>query len=207
MRTAPHSEGRLPVAWAVAGAGGLGALGWSWWEAAAGDVEPWEETVFLAINDLPDWLAIPVWPVMQFGALAAVPVTAAVSWWAWRRWRPSVGVATAGLTAWLLAKVVKETVDRGRPAEFIEDVAFRGEVPSGLGFVSGHVAVATAMATVLHPYLSRRWRWAVWGAVAVTAFGRMYVGAHLPLDIVGGAGLGLAIGVAWRLGAGVDRHT
>ena len=29
--------------------------------------------------------------------------------------------------------------------------------------------------------------------VATTAYGRMYVGAHLPLDLVGGAGLGLAI--------------
>jgi membrane-associated phospholipid phosphatase len=29
--------------------------------------------------------------------------------------------------------------------------------------------------------------------VATTAFGRMYVGAHLPLDLVGGAGLGLVV--------------
>ena len=29
--------------------------------------------------------------------------------------------------------------------------------------------------------------------VATTAFGRMYVGAHLPLDLVGGAGLGLIV--------------
>jgi membrane-associated phospholipid phosphatase len=36
------------------------------------------------------------------------------------------------------------------------------------------------------------------GVVATTAFGRMYVGAHLPLDLVGGAGLGMMIAAAVR---------
>jgi membrane-associated phospholipid phosphatase len=41
--------------------------------------------------------------------------------------------------------------------------------------------------------------------VAATGFGRMYVGAHLPLDLVGGAGLGLMVtsvirGLPWLRG-------
>ena len=36
-------------------------------------------------------------------------------------------------------------------------------------------------------------------AAAATGVARMYVGAHLPLDIVGGVGLGLALGSAARL--------
>ena len=36
-------------------------------------------------------------------------------------------------------------------------------------------------------------------AAITTGVARMYVGAHLPLDIVGGAGLGLAVGSAAAL--------
>jgi membrane-associated phospholipid phosphatase len=39
--------------------------------------------------------------------------------------------------------------------------------------------------------------------VAAVFFTRMYVGAHLPLDMVGGAALGLAVGAAVRLLLGV----
>jgi glycosyltransferase 2 family protein len=39
--------------------------------------------------------------------------------------------------------------------------------------------------------------------VAVVFFTRMYVGAHLPLDMVGGAALGVAVGALVRLLLGV----
>ena len=43
----------------------------------------------------------------------------------------------------------------------------------------------------------------VWLAVTV-AFGRVYAGVHLPLDVVGGAGLGLLCGTLarWAFGLG-----
>jgi membrane-associated phospholipid phosphatase len=57
----------------------------------------------------------------------------------------------------------------------------------------------TALALVAAPWLPRWGRWALLAAVAVVFLARMYVGAHLPLDMVGGAGLGLAVGAAVRL--------
>jgi undecaprenyl-diphosphatase len=48
---------------------------------------------------------------------------------------------------------------------------------------------------VVAAHLSRRWALAALALGVVVLFGRIYVGAHLPLDVVGGAALG-AIGGA-----------
>lgn len=120
------------------------------------------------------------------------------------------GLALAGAGVYALAKVVKHFVERGRPSGLLDDVVVRGAEPHGLGFVSGHIAVVTALAVVAWPWLPRWGRWVVAVAVAVVFLTRMYVGAHLPLDMVGGAALGLAVGVTARLllgtHAGTERH-
>jgi undecaprenyl-diphosphatase len=152
---------------------------------------------FDAVNGLPDSLYPPVYPLMQFGALAAVPVTAAVVWLAGDHERAGRLLAS-GTATWLLAKGVKRVVHRGRPAAVEAHVHVRGRAQSGDGFVSGHAAVAVALAAGamralpgLDPLL----------AVLASTVGlsRMYVGAHLPLDVLGGAGLGLLVDAALEL--------
>jgi undecaprenyl-diphosphatase len=69
--------------------------------------------------------------------------------------------------------------------------------------VSGHIAVVTALALVAWPWLPRWGRWVAGVGVAAVFFTRIYVGAHLPLDMVGGAALGLAVGALVRLLLGV----
>ena len=56
------------------------------------------------------------------------------------------------------------------------------------------LAVATTLALVAAPDLPDGSRPALVAVVGAVGFGRMYVGAHLPLDVVGGAGLGLMLG-------------
>jgi undecaprenyl-diphosphatase len=71
----------------------------------------------------------------------------------------------------------------------------------GAGYVSGHTAVAFALATVVAPLVPRGWRWAPFALATVVGLSRIYFGAHLPLDVIGGAGLGLVCGVvAWAAG-------
>jgi undecaprenyl-diphosphatase len=101
----------------------------------------------------------------------------------------------AGVSVYLLALVVKEAVKRGRPGWLLDGVESREQFGAdSLGFPSGHAAVAAALTVVVAAHLSRRWAIAAVSLALVVMFGRMYVGAHLPLDLVGGAALGAIAG-------------
>src|SRR6266700_369630 len=90
----------------------------------------------------------------------------------------------------------------GRPATLLDDVHLRNAPAHGLGFVSGHVAVISALVVIAWPYLSRRWRTITVLVAVLVALARVHVGAHLPLDVVGGAGLGIAVAGLVRLALG-----
>jgi undecaprenyl-diphosphatase len=75
--------------------------------------------------------------------------------------------------------------------------------PRAASFVSGHVVLVTGLAWVVTPYLRGRWRIAPGIVVAIVAFARLYLGAHAPLDVLGGLGLGVAIGVVANVIVGV----
>ncbi len=175
----------------VGGGVAAGALVWSAYRARSLDVSPTEERVFRRFNDAPDSLAPLVWPVMQMGSLASVFVAAAGTHRRSGR-DPAVRVAVVGTAVWAGVKAIKPFVGRGRPEAHLRGVSVRGHPQSGLGYPSGHAAVSLTLALIAHRSAAER-HWALLGAAA-TAAARMYVGAHLPLDIVGGAATGVLAG-------------
>jgi uncharacterized membrane protein YbhN (UPF0104 family)/membrane-associated phospholipid phosphatase len=154
-----------------------------------------EANLFRLINDLalPGWTRWPVWGVMQLGVIGAVPLVAALAL-VTRRIRLALYAALAGGTIYLVAKLVKEFVQRGRPQTLLEDVHILFVPDRGLGYVSGHSAVAVALATVASPFLGRRARRVAWTLAGLVCVARIYVGSHLPFDVLGGAALGWAAG-------------
>lgn len=160
-------------------------------------VAPAEESIFRAANEAPDAIRVPVRAVMQAGTFGTVPAVSALALLAgWRRL--AAGLAIGGTGAWVLAKQAKPFGGRPRPEGVLGGVRTRERIEGDLGWVSGHAAVSTTLALTASPWVPRRARPLLAGVVATTGFGRMYVGAHLPLDLVGGAGLGMVIAAVVR---------
>ena len=172
---------------------GAALFGLSWAEAQADDISPSEERVFRWANGADDRLRVPVRAIMQAGTFATVPAVAVVAFLAGKR-RLALTVLTAGTAAWYGAKVAKPMGGRERPQGVLgDDVRLREGIEGDLGWVSGHTCVATTTAFVLAEELPGWTKPVLASIVALTGFGRMYVGAHLPHDLVGGAGLGMMI--------------
>jgi membrane-associated phospholipid phosphatase len=88
---------------------------------------------------------------------------------------------------------VKLAVGRERP--LIEDHPPLAKAPSKLSFPSAHATSSVAAATALGR-VEPRARPYLFGLAAAICIGRPYLGMHYPSDVLGGAALGFAIGMA-----------
>ena len=162
----------------------------------------WEVDVFQAINGLPDSIRPYLWVLNQYGTAVTIPVAATIAL-LFRKWLLALSLAISGVGVYLLA-VIKEYVGRGRPSAFLEGVVERETFsPDSLGYPSGHAAVAWAITIILLAYLGRPWQIAAIVLAIVVPIARVYVAAHLPLDLIGGAALGITVASAVNLVIGV----
>jgi undecaprenyl-diphosphatase len=164
-----------------------------------------EAKAFQAVNGLPGSLYIPAWVIMQLGTLGAAPAAAGAALLAHDR-QLAGRLLAGGAGTWALSKLVKQMVRRPRPAALVSGTHTRGRDASGLGYPSGHAGVAVALGTAAVPRLSPPGRAVVAAAVPIVGLSRIYVGAHLPLDVAGGAALGLAVGAAVALARQPSGH-
>ncbi len=171
---------------------------------SAGLFDSVERPVFLYINHLPRALYDIMYAFTQLGGLGGLVVWLPLAWYLVNR-RAAITVGATGLLAWSLAKVAKVAAHRGRPHDLIAQThLFAGEKFTGFGFPSGHATVSAAIVTVLYFQVSRRYRKYLLATVFLVGFSRMYLGAHFPLDIIGGWSLGALIGAVASLLFGIS---
>jgi undecaprenyl-diphosphatase len=113
----------------------------------------------------------------------------------WRRPLVFLQVAAADVVADLLAGVLKASIHRNRPpVDYPRPEPLVGTPHSG-SFPSGHAATSFACAATL-AWAAPRLAVPLFVLAAAIAWSRVYVGVHYPLDVVGGAVLGLLVAIA-----------
>jgi undecaprenyl-diphosphatase len=107
-------------------------------------------------------------------------------------------VVIAVLLSDVLTLALKHAFDVERPSVRYAEPEPLVRTPTDLSFPSGHAATSFASAALL-AWAGPRFAVPLYGLAAAIAFSRVYVGVHYPLDIFGGALIGLAVATALRL--------
>jgi len=191
--------------------GGAVILGLSLLGARHPVIHPAEQRAFRAVNGLPDWLYWPLWPPMQLGNLVVGTLAGLALAWAWNDGRLAVAVVIAAALKLLAERAIRHWMAaylsvRQRPGTSEPGAHLRGpDVPSsGMSFPSGHVVLVAAITAVIVDDLGAAWLGLPVVLTLAVMVGRVYVGAHNPLDVTAGLGAGLVSGalVSAALGLG-----
>jgi len=173
------------------------------WAVSPGTVEELEAAVFRFVNGWPDWMQRPLWAFQTLGVLGMPLILAGVALLL-RRWRLAAAlVLLVPLKLIVEREVLKVLVRRERPGTTIPDAVLRDVPSAGPSFPSGHAIIAFGIVALLLPYLRRHWQVLVVLLAVLNSVARVYLGGHAPLDVIGGACAGLAIGALLNLLLGV----
>ncbi len=154
---------------------------------------PWLDDLFVPLSHIGNSALI--WLVVAI--LAAL---------LWRRPSIFLFVLAGDLLAWFASYGLRQAIGRERPPHRFPDPRPLVDVPASSSFPSGHAATSFACAALL-AWLTPLPKLPLFALAALIAFSRVYNGVHYPLDVLGGAALGLAVATALRLLAGARRRS
>ncbi len=108
------------------------------------------------------------------------------------------GAITTILSRGILTEIIRFFYHHPRPFEVLNFMPLITQTEIGNSFPSGHATFYFALATVV---LLWNRRWGMWYFILtiVIGFARIFVGAHWPLDILGGAAIGILSGLMVHL--------
>lgn len=158
----------------------------------------WEYSLFKAFYNLPSGLKPLFWLITQLGSawmilvLSLAAVIKGIRGLAYK-------VILNGAITYIAVEYLKTVVGRPRPAVFYGWIHPRELFAIGNGFPSGHTAIATVLALTVMPYLPKRYYFVVPLWIVGVAVSRMYLGVHAPLDVIGGAALGIVVAALHHL--------
>lgn len=158
----------------------------------------WDSKVFLLFNrrGYPKWLDYFMWLLTQLGSM---PVAFGAAFLFFLRgYRYLVFEIILGtLTLWLLVETIKALAERERPFLTFEDARIIGWREKGASFPSGHTTQIFFLISLLILRFSPEvgTSLALYTVAAFVGFTRIYVGAHYPRDVLGGAVLGSIWGI------------
>jgi len=204
----PKHQVRVPKAWTAAL---LACLGAALFGTAAvllkTGATSWDVSLFRVLNEVPAGVASVLTPLshlfLPVGILVVVVIITAYVVVRNRSVLPMAAAAVASGGAWALAHVAKAIADRPRPYQVITDAVLRQQPAHGTSFPSSHTAVTVAVVIALMPFLPRALAPVAVAYAVLVGWSRVYLGVHYPLDVLGGAGIGIAVGGAVLLALGV----
>jgi membrane-associated phospholipid phosphatase len=157
-----------------------------------------DSRIFIFINQrsYPKWLDRFMWLATQLGNMLAAFMLAFLLFLL-NYHQLAIEIIFGTLTLWLLVETIKALADRDRPFLALEDTRVIGWREKGDSFPSGHTSQMFFLATllILHFHLSLGTSVALYVVAAFVGFTRIYVGAHYPRDVFGGAVLGSIWGI------------
>ena len=207
----PKRPARVPRARAAGLLAGLGAVLFA---AAAVELKAgatgWDVSLFRILNEVPPAVASVLTPLSHLfrpAGIVIVVVLIAGFVVAWTRSvLPVAAGAVAAAVAWALANLAKAIADRPRPYQVVADAVLRQQPAHGTSFPSSHTAVTVAVVIALLPFLPRVLAGVAIAYAVLVGWSRVYLGVHYPLDVLAGAGIGMAVGGAVLLALGVLLH-
>jgi undecaprenyl-diphosphatase len=159
------------------------------------------------VENRPEALNEPFVALSQIGRVGLIWVLlAALAALTWRRPAILAWVIATDLLADGASHGLRHLIGRDRPHRVDPDPEPLLAVPGDPAFPSGHASTSFACAAML-TWLTPLPAAPLFAVATFVACSRIYVGAHYPLDILGGAVLGLVVATALRLLAAGRRRS